>query len=91
MYPTPCTGAHRNVTPYNHDKLNKVDFSWFIVRTLPHQERKLADMLAAYQAKAKNILEVYCPTHTTVSVSGGGRQEDKPLSAGYVFVTSTHE
>lgn len=91
IYPTPCTGAHRNVTPYNHDKLNKVDFSWFIVRTLPHQERKLADMLAAYQAKAKNILEVYCPTHTTVSVSDGGKQEDKPLFAGYVFVHSTQE
>lgn len=91
MYPTPCTGAHRNVTPYNHDKQNKVDFSWFIVRTLPHQERKLADMLAAYQAKAKNILEVYCPTHTTVSVSDGGKQEDKPLFAGYVFVHSTQE
>ena len=79
------------MTTLNHDKLNKVDFSWFIVRTPPHQERKLADMLQAHLAETPNILEAYCPTHTTVSVDSGGKAVKKPLFAGYVFVHSTQE
>ncbi len=75
----------------NHDKLNKVDFQWFIVRTLPHQEEKLAEMLKQHQAEAKNILEVYCPTHTTVEVMHKGKEVQKPLFAGYVFVLSTQQ
>ena len=75
----------------NHDKLNRVDFHWFIVRTLPHQEKKLAGMLLEYQEHAKNILEVYCPTHTTVNVLREGKEEQTPLFAGYVFVLSTQQ
>ncbi len=74
----------------NRDKLNTLDFHWFVVRTLPHQERKLNDLLLGHQAEIKNILEVYCPTHTTVSVERGGRQTQAPLLAGYVFVLATH-
>ena len=71
------------------DKLNRVDFRWYIVRTLPHQERKLAEMLEQYKEKAANILEVYCPTHTTVSVRRRGEEVPVPLFAGCVFVLST--
>ena len=73
----------------NRDKLNSVDFQWFIVRSLPHQEKKLAALLAEHRDELKNILEVYCPTHTTVNVSMKGRDVQAPLFAGYVFVLST--
>lgn len=75
----------------NRDKLNKVDFNWFIVRTLPHQEQKLSGILAQHQQTFKNILEVYCPTHTTVHVMHDGKHTSSPLFAGYVFVLSTQE
>ena len=75
----------------NPDKLNRVDFHWFIVRTLPHQEEKLSGLLAEHLAETDNILEVYCPTHTTVSVMRGGKDVESPLFAGYVFVLSTQE
>lgn len=73
------------------DKLNRVDFNWHIVRTLPHQESKLAAMLGERLPGMENILEVYCPTHTTVSVVREGRAAQSPLFAGYVFVLSTEE
>ena len=73
------------------DKLNRVDFNWHIVRTLPHQESKLAAMLGERLPEMENILEVYCPTHTTVSVVREGRAAQSPLFAGYVFVLSTEE
>lgn len=73
------------------DKLNKVDFHWFIVRTLPHQERKLTLLLEQHMHGQKNILEVYCPTHTTVSVTRNGSDIKAPLFAGYVFVLSTQQ
>lgn len=76
---------------HNPDKLNRVDFHWHIVRTLPHQEKKLAAILKDGQAKTDNILEVYCPTHTTVSVARNGKDEQSPLFAGYVFVLATEE
>ncbi len=76
------------------DKVNKVDFHWHIVRTLPHQEQMLYDLLLAEQASGKgqadNILEAYCPTHTTVRSVRQGRDVQVPLFAGYVFVLSTH-
>lgn len=75
----------------NHDKMNSVDFHWFIVRTLPHQERKLAGLLRMHQEETKNILEVYCPTHTTVSMVQDGNDVAVPLFAGFVFVLSTQE
>lgn len=81
-----CIPAHGN-----RDKLNSVDFQWFIVRSLPHQEKKLAALLAEHRDELKNILEVYCPTHTTVSFSMKGRDVQAPLFAGYVFVLSTQK
>lgn len=85
------TQATRPARLRNRDKLNSVDFSWFIVRTLPHQEEKLAGILRLHQAKTDNILEVYCPTHTTVSVVRNGRDVKAPLFAGHVFVLSTQQ
>lgn len=86
-----CILNFSDVSMIIHDKLNDSDFHWFIVRTLPHQERMLAELLLGHQADIKNILEVYCPTHTTVSIERNGRQEQRPLLAGYVFVLSTHK
>ena len=95
QHPRPYTAMP---TPIEHttpaltrDKLNSVDFRWYVVRTLPHQERKLASMLGDWREHEKNLLEVYCPTHTAVSVSRGGRRAQVPLFAGYVFVLATHE
>ena len=73
------------------DKHNKIDFRWFIVRSLPHQEKKLAGMLEQYMKQAKNMLEVYCPVHTTVNVCRHGEEKPLPLFAGFVFVLSTQE
>ena len=75
----------------SRDKLNRVDFKWYVVRSLPHQERKLADLFVSLKGEASNILEVYCPTHTTVSVSRGGKNLQAPLFAGYVFVLGTRQ
>lgn len=72
------------------DKLNSVDFRWFVVRSLPHQERLLAGLLRERQADTPNILEVYCPGRTTVRALRGGRETEAPLLAGFVFVLSTH-
>ena len=47
------------------DKLNHVDYHWYVVRTKRHQESKLVELLEKQKAKAKNILEIYAPTHTT--------------------------
>lgn len=73
------------------DCAGKVDFRWHIIRTQPNQEVKLRDLLVARQHEVRNILEVYCPTHTTVRVMREGRQKDAPLFAGYVFVLSTYQ
>ena len=80
-----------NTSPRLHDKLNGVDFRWFVARSLPHQERKLASLLLSHREAGKNILEVFCPTHTTVSVRGDGREEQRPLFAGFVFVLATQQ
>ncbi len=47
-------------------------------------------MLRMYQAKSKNILEVYCPTHSTVNAIQAGKEVSRPLFAGFVFVLSIH-
>ena len=41
------------------DKLNRVDFNWHIVRTLPHQENKLAAMLGEHVALVFQVQQ--CP------------------------------
>ncbi len=71
------------------DKLNHVDYHWYVVRTKRHQESKLVELLEKQKAKAKNILEIYAPTHTTVNVSQGDDDKRKPLFAGIVFVLAT--
>ncbi len=74
-----------------HNKLNKVDYRWYVVRTLPFQEERVAGMLRKRQGEQKNILEVYCPTHTTVCVVNSGKDERRPLFSGLVFVLSTQD
>ena len=76
---------------HSADKRNRVDFNWHIVRTLPHQERKLAAIIAGRIPETENILEVYCPTHTTVRTAAGTAAAGSPLFAGFVFVLSTEE
>lgn len=71
------------------NKANSVDFKWFIVRTRTNQERKLRDILLLHKGEIKNILDVYCPTHTTVRAVREGHSVDAPLFAGHVFVLAT--
>lgn len=87
------SGESTFVSPslHNHDKLNNVDFKWYVVRSLTHQERKLAELFQRQKEITKNILEVYCPTHTTVSMSQKGKSMQVPLFAGFVFVLSTQK
>lgn len=73
------------------DKLNQVDYCWYMVRTRPRQERKLVRMLEQHKAKSKNILEIYAPVHTTVSVHCEGNERQAPLFAGIVFVLATQK
>lgn len=71
------------------DKLNHVDYRWYVLRTRPHQESKLVALLEKQKTKTKNILEVYAPTHTTVNVRRNGDDRQTPLFAGVVFVLAT--
>ena len=73
------------------DKLNHVDFRWYVMRTKRHQERKLVELLEKQKAEAKNILEIYAPTHTTVNVRRDSDESRKPLFAGIVFVLATQD
>lgn len=86
-------------TRFNHSHLamalqqqqNATLFKWYIVRTLPNQECRLRDILIEQIKVCKNLLEVYCPTHTTVKLQHKGRQIETPLFAGYVFVLATQK
>ncbi len=71
------------------DKLNHVDYRWYVVRTKRHQEGKLVELLEKQKAQTKNILEIYAPTHTTVNVHQDSDDRQKPLFAGIVFVLAT--
>lgn len=73
------------------DKLNRVDYHWFIVRTQPRQESILTEMLTRQQQVSKNILEVYCPTHTTVRIYKNGKEDRASLFTGFVFVLATRQ
>ncbi len=73
------------------DKLNHVDYCWYILRTRPMQERKLTEILERYKAGSSNILEIYAPTHTTVSIHRDGCERQAPLFAGMVFVLATQK
>lgn len=69
------------------DKLNGVDFRWYVLRPLPRQELVLAGLLAERGRGVPNILEWYCPVRPAPSASRGGGVS--PLFAGRVFVLST--
>ena len=71
------------------DKLNNVDFQWFLVRTKPGHEQKLCALIEREKDKVRNILEVYCPTHAKVCVRRGDNEQRMPLFDGYVFVLAT--
>ena len=71
------------------DKLNNVDYQWFLVRTKPGHEQELCALIGREKDKIRNILEVYCPTHTKVYVRRGDSEQRMPLFDGYVFVLAT--
>ena len=71
------------------DKLNNVDYQWFLVRTKPGHETELCALIEREKSKIRNILEVYCPTHTKVYVRRGDNEQRLPLFDGYVFVLAT--
>lgn len=73
------------------DKLNNVDYRWFIVRTKPHQENKIVELLERYKAANSNILEIYAPTHTTVDMGFSKEAKKAPLFSGFVFVLATQK
>lgn len=81
----------KDIRSASPDKLNRVEFHWFVVRALPRQEKKLAALLSACQPDIPNILEVYCPTRTTVDAGSRSKEAHAPLFAGYVFVLSTQQ
>ncbi len=73
------------------DKLNRVDYHWFLVRTRPGHERELCALIEREKGKTRNVLEAYCPTHTTVNVCRGDNERRMPLFDGYVFVLATQD
>lgn len=83
--------SHFIVSIMGTDKLNRVDYRWFVVRTQPRQEKMLAGLLAKRQETTKNILEVYCPTHAAITMRRGGKEESAPLFTGFVFVLATRQ
>ena len=73
------------------DKLNNVDFRWYIVRTRPHREKATVELLEKYKAENSNILEIYAPDRTTVDVGLGKEMKKGPLFSGFVFVLATQK
>lgn len=71
------------------DKLNTVDYHWFLVCTKPGHEPELCALIEREKVKIRNILEVYCPTHTKVYVRRGDNEQRLPFFDGYVFVLAT--
>ena len=71
------------------DKLNRVDYHWFLIRTQPRQEKLLTDLLAKHRQASKNILEVYCPSLSGVGIRREGGTGARVLFTGIVFVLST--
>ena len=71
------------------DKLNSVDYHWFLVCTKPGHETELCALIEHEKGKIRNILEVYCPTHTKIYVRRGDDEQRLPFFDGYVFVLAT--
>ena len=62
------------------DKKNRTNLHWYVVRTQPHQEAMLCDLLSqTIQAKTPNILEFYCPVRTTVRQVDESKKTRTPL------------
>ena len=72
------------------DKLNSIDYQWFLVCTKPGHETELCALIEREKGNIRNILEVYCPTHTKVYVRRGDNEQRLPFFDGYVFVLATH-
>lgn len=68
----------------------ETDFRWYVVRSKPHQEKMLAEMISCGMEKEKNILEVFCPVNTTVTKRRNGKDVKAPLYSGHVFVLATY-
>ena len=73
------------------DKLNNVDYRWYIVRTRPHQENMIVELLERYKTDNSNILEIYAPARTTVDAGLGTEVKKAPLFSGFVFVLATQK
>ena len=73
------------------DKLNSVDYRWYIVRTRPRQEKAIVELLEKYKAENSNILEIYAPARTTVDSGLGTEVKKAPLFSGFVFVLATQK
>ena len=71
------------------DKLNSVDYHWFLVRTKPGHEPELCALIEREKGKIRNILEVYCPAYTKAYVRRGENEQRLPFFDGYVFVLAT--
>ena len=71
----------RSVFSGVRDKVNSVDYRWFVVRTQARQEKKLRDLLLEHRACMSNILEFYCPLHTTIKMVRGHGEVDAPLKS----------
>ena len=71
------------------DKLNHVDYHWYMVRIHYRQVNRLVECFEQHKAETKNILEVYAPTRTSVRVIRDGNENQKQMFAGIVFVLAT--
>lgn len=71
------------------NKTNNVDFHWYVIRTLPHQENKVKVILETEQSENSNILEIFCPMNRMVRVMRNGQEVKIPYFANYVFVLTT--
>lgn len=82
---------HLTFLAFMKDKLNNVDFRWYIVRTRPNREKATVELLEKYKAENSNILEIYAPDRTTVDVGFGKEVKKGPLFSGFVFVLATQK
>ena len=68
----------------------ETDFRWYVVRSKPHQEKSLAEIISRGMEKEKNIIEVFCPINTIVTKRHKGKDVKAPLYSGHVFVLATY-
>ena len=75
---------------YNIYNERETDFRWYVVRSKPHQEKTLAEIISRGMEKEKNIIEVFCPINTIVTKRRNGKDVKAPLYSGHVFVLATY-